>query len=393
MEALHNVMLANNNQILGVYDEMSIMYGQLDAYKHSGSRLDRSTLLELYNGGSWCRNFKNRDEDATKMHHTAFNMCGFIQPSFVVGMLNTCDPDAFNDRQFFVCPQEVEYKYDQLKVPIDPSIPNLKHLFSRIKEVHKKMVHYTFDENGKQAFIVAHDELCEHKQAIPVDEDRRGVLSKAKGQLARLAMILHSLRIALANEPVWDTMVTKEDVDHAKVIIDFIIEQKFRLMPPEMKVVSAASYMCPNVPDNYLAKFLGFKSKQIQASDVSQFRLMPPSPLTPGDKNKYPVEKVKQYMGNIATAGFGTIIEESKSGSKRKSTVFKKHSFDALRESQKQTVKKLKLDESFASSSSLSNASTYTPLLQITLNTPSTSDSLSSHEDSGHNDFDSELSN
>ena len=58
MEALH-VMLANNYQILGVYDEMSIMYGQLDAYKHSSSRLDRSTLLELYNGGSWCRNLKN----------------------------------------------------------------------------------------------------------------------------------------------------------------------------------------------------------------------------------------------------------------------------------------------------------------------------------------------
>ena len=38
------------------------------------------------------------------------------------------------------------------------------------------------------------------------------------------------LRIALADEPVWDPMVTEEDVDHAKVIIDFIIEQKFRLI-------------------------------------------------------------------------------------------------------------------------------------------------------------------
>ena len=66
--------------------------------------------------------------------------------------------------------------------------------------------------------------------------------------------------------------------------------------------------MCPNVPDNYLAKFLSFKSNQIQSSDVLQFRLMPPSPLTPGAKNKYPVEKVKQYMGNIANAGFGTVI-------------------------------------------------------------------------------------
>lgn len=125
------------------------------------------------------------------------------------------------------------------------------------------MVHYTYDENGKQPFIAAHDELCECKQAIPDDEDRRGVLSKAKGQLARLAMILYSLRIAFADAPEWDTMVTKEDVDHVKVIIDFVIEQKFCLMPPEVKVVSAASYLYPSVPDNYVAKFLGFKNNQI----------------------------------------------------------------------------------------------------------------------------------
>ena len=56
-----------------MYDEMSIMYGQLDAYKHS--RLDRSTLLDLYNGGSWTRNFKNREQASVKMHRTAFNMC------------------------------------------------------------------------------------------------------------------------------------------------------------------------------------------------------------------------------------------------------------------------------------------------------------------------------
>lgn len=42
---------------------------------------------------------------------------------------------------------------------------------------------------------------------------------------------------------------------------------------------------------------------------------MPPSPLTPGAKNKYPDEKVRQYMDDIATAGFGTIVEESKAGS------------------------------------------------------------------------------
>ena len=43
----HDNLMANNCQILGMYDKMSVMYGQLDAYKHSGSRLNRSTLLDL----------------------------------------------------------------------------------------------------------------------------------------------------------------------------------------------------------------------------------------------------------------------------------------------------------------------------------------------------------
>ena len=41
------------------------------------------------------------------MQVTAFNMCGFIQPSFIVEMLESSDPDAFNDRQLFVYPEEV----------------------------------------------------------------------------------------------------------------------------------------------------------------------------------------------------------------------------------------------------------------------------------------------
>ena len=103
-------MVENKCQNLGMYDEMSIMYGRLDAYKHSEYRLDRFTLLELYNGGS--------DHCSTKMSHTSFNMCGFIQPAYIVNMLNSNDIDAFNDRQFFICPEEIEYMYDELKVPM-----------------------------------------------------------------------------------------------------------------------------------------------------------------------------------------------------------------------------------------------------------------------------------
>ena len=87
--------------------------------------------------------------------------------------------------------------------------------------------------------------------------------------------------------------------------VDYVIEQKFLLMPP------VSNSIISNISDNYLAKFLSFKNRIIQASDVSQFRLMPPTPLIPGSKNKYPVENVKQFMGTIANAGFGLITEHT----------------------------------------------------------------------------------
>ncbi len=74
MEALYHITLQNNDQMLGLYDEMTVMY---DAYKHYGSTLDRSTLLDLYNGGSIvARNFKNKN-GPSKLLETAFNMAGF----------------------------------------------------------------------------------------------------------------------------------------------------------------------------------------------------------------------------------------------------------------------------------------------------------------------------
>ena len=281
---------------------------------------------------------------------------------------------------------------------MDSSVPCLKAAFKRIREAHREMVNYTFQEEGRQAYIAAHDHLCDRKQAIPDDEDRRGIISKAKGQLARLAMILHVLKMALDDVDDWSTLVTKEDVEHAQIIIDFVIEQKFRLMPPEVKVHFTTDFINPNISDNYLSKFLSFKTTPIQASEVAQFRLMPPSPLTPGSKNKYPIEKVKEFMETVADAGFGKVIEGSRSaGAKRKTTTFQRYAYEDLGKKQQETWKRLKIDDQCSSdsanssflysnsdSSSLPNQHPRT----IVLSTPSTSDSQSDSSRTYDSDID-----
>ena len=83
-EKLHSVMKRNGSQILGLFDEMSTMYGQLDLYKQSGSIMDRKTLITLNGGSLWSRNYRNY---SASMSETGFNIAGFIQPAFVEKML------------------------------------------------------------------------------------------------------------------------------------------------------------------------------------------------------------------------------------------------------------------------------------------------------------------
>lgn len=71
-EELHTVMLKNNCKVLGMFDELSCFYGQLDLYKHC-STVDRKTLLTLNGGGSWGRNFKSY---SGHMQSTALNITG-----------------------------------------------------------------------------------------------------------------------------------------------------------------------------------------------------------------------------------------------------------------------------------------------------------------------------
>ena len=71
------------------------------------------------------------------------------------------------------------------------------------------------------------------KIAIPDDEDCRGILSKARGQLARLAMIIHSLEQAVANPMLrhcqndgatsWEVTIKESSVVQVEIIVNYIV--------------------------------------------------------------------------------------------------------------------------------------------------------------------------
>ena len=79
---------------------------------------------------------------------------------------------------------------------------------------------------------------------------------------------------------MWSYKIEKESLTEAKVVLDYILEQKFSLIKPELEIpqihpmLHTGSQKLDENPQ-YLNKFLSFKAKEITASDVSKYRLMP----------------------------------------------------------------------------------------------------------------------
>ncbi len=332
-------------------------------------------------------------------------MSGFIQPAFVVNMLAKPDVDGFNDRQLFDCPPEVDYKYEDLKVPMDTTHPSLTTIFRIIRAIHSNKLEYTMSDEAINNFITYHDTLVERKQAIPDDENRRGVLSKAKGQFARLALVVHVLNQAVDqaqeihsteqaayDQNHWCTVVGEEAVACAEVLMNHFIEQKFCLMPPEVVVAAEqnlsvlASDLLSQHP-KVLKRFLTDHSDSLTPSDISRRRLQPPKPLTlasPYRKSRYLVEKAKEFIKAVAETGFGT-IEQLRTG-KRSSGVFRKRRFSELDSEQTEILQQLKVSRQDYESSGEENSVLQTSSsssVSVMSSTPETSTS-SSHCELDH---------
>ena len=202
-EELHHVMKRNGPQILELFDELSTMYSQLDLYKQSGSVMDRKTLITLNGGSSWSRNYQNY---TASIKQTAFNMSGFIQPFFVercffqmmLMVLAFCAPST----------KRCTPGWTQAAYSLKYSITQ-KHLhFASHDSLLNTYLHVCVEWWCTGAYMEYHDKLvcCLSQQ---VDGNIQGILSKAWGYTARLAMILFALEQTLSHNWGWMWCVPK----------------------------------------------------------------------------------------------------------------------------------------------------------------------------------------
>ena len=314
-EELHHVMKNNGSQILGLFDEMSTLYGQLDLYKQSGSVMDRKTLITLNGGSSWSRNYRNY---SASMSQTAFNISGFIQPAFVEKMLLSDDADGFNDRQLFAFPPQRDVFLRDLILPISSDLPSLETIYGKIRDVHKESVEYVIDGAALTQFEDYHDNLVT-RQGRQCDENIQGILSKARGFTARLSMILFALEQTIAHldefegdddpSQSWSNEITAKCVEAAATIMDHLIQQKLIMMDlnevPEGHTPVNSDRHIPHA--TRLRKLLLLSAEDqdgtISPSSITRAHISEPT------LGKYKVDKALELFGVAHTHGFGDTVE------------------------------------------------------------------------------------
>ncbi len=93
---------------------------------------------------------------------------------------------------------------------------------------------YEFSSSGLQAFKQEHDVLVDEKAKVE-DEDVQGILSKARGYVARTAMILHCLEEAVNDvltrheEVSWKHEIGQDTVQAAAKVITHLNCQKIMM--------------------------------------------------------------------------------------------------------------------------------------------------------------------
>ena len=294
------------------------------------------------------RNFKSY---SSRIKQTAFNVTGFIQPKFVFEMLHAGnDADGLNNRQLFDFPPERELMLDELKVPIPTDKPDLKRIFSLLMTVHKAKQMCTLEGEAYDLYRETHDELVREKLER-ADENVQGILSKARGYVARIAMILHCLEQAMDRN--WETVVSPNAVRAATAIVQHFNRQKFIALG-----CSESSPSTSNALSTRIIRLLSMESKQgdgvLKLSEIAQKHISQKVGTT------YPTSKAGELIDEAANLGFGDVLS-TETPNRRASIHFKKRPLSDLNATCREILKKARVSSekyhlAFETPSTLSNS-------------------------------------
>ena len=217
--------LRPERRLVAMFENVALIHQRCEG------RRNPHVLTSLYNGQ---RPYADEEE-------TTLNVCGFMHPRDLILTLSRDELHPIANQFLYVCPLERDCFMEDL-TPVHKSTPSLATVFHIIADAHQKRVTYHFNPQAKEMVNEYLNELIMHRRSIPDDENRRYVLSSARAQFCRLALVCHvfkhALKEAVARNEVgtsddqWHSSVIKvESIRHARECMNYLLDTKLNLLP------------------------------------------------------------------------------------------------------------------------------------------------------------------
>ena len=187
------------------------------------------------------------------------NMTGFVVSKDIYSFLQKA-PIELTSRLLLAWPKPVLFYSRDYRVPMPANTPSLREVFEVLWYKHTEPRVYQMKGTAKALFHLYSDQYVEKIREFGDEESKYCHLSKAPAQLARVGLVLSALRQALKvvvyheemAQGSWNLEVNEEDIEAAKIIMDYVLVTKFAILREEFREFlerqhSMSSAICMNM--------------------------------------------------------------------------------------------------------------------------------------------------
>jgi len=272
-------------------DELSAVFKSLNSYKPGGKGTDEQQLLSLFDGRGSAQG--RVDAGIREFDYAQFSILGGMQPRVFDMLAQGGDPFGLYARMHLLPMDTVNQYVDPVET--EETIIQYEYHVKQLQTIALRAsllppAHYRLSDDAMRELAKVQDHARELAQAAELDE-QSSVYGKRAGQIARLAGIIHILRVA-AGELSHDAHIDLETTCNAR---DYVAHIQQYALAAHARIHSTGD-------DTWLVQSIikSCTSRQLTAAQYrSQF-------LTKSKKPLYSKSAIQATMDRLADAGLLT---------------------------------------------------------------------------------------